>query len=135
MSDRKSLKQIITEAVAKELPDELREERDSPVDGLLFKWWQTGRQEGLRLTDYGDLAFRMAEIEFYQYDLVTRPADTHHAWVIELNKKIKCPYYIGVNKDGKKSKPFIRLYDSKIAMMVSLYGNVNEYLDSIKVRK
>jgi hypothetical protein len=135
MSDRKSLKQIITEAVAKELPDELREERDSPVDGLLFKWWQTGRQEGLRLTDYGDLAFRMAEIEFYQYDLVTRPADTHHAWVIELNKKIKCPYYIGVNKDGKKSKPFIRLYDSKIAMMVSLYGNVNEYLDSIKVKK
>jgi hypothetical protein len=135
MNDKKSLKQIITEAVAKELPDELREERDSPVDGLLFKWWQTGRQDGLRLTDYGDLAFRMAEIEFYQYDLASRPVDTYHAWVMELNKKIKCPYYMGVNKDEKKSKPFIRFYDSKIAMMVSLYGNVNEYLDSIKVRK
>jgi hypothetical protein len=135
MSDRKSLKQIITEAVAKELPDELSEERISPVDGLLFKWWQTGRQDGLRLTDYGDLAFRMAEIEFYQYDLIARPADTYHTWVMELNKKIKCPYYMGVNKDGKKNKPFIRFYDSKIAMMVSLYGNVNEYLDSIKVKK
>ena len=53
----------------------------------------------------------------------------------ELNKKIKCPYYMGVNKDGKKSFPYIRFYDSKIAMMVSLYGNVNEYLDSIKVKK
>jgi hypothetical protein len=107
MSDRKSLKQIITEAVAKELPEELREERESTVDNLLFKWWQTGRGEGLRLTDYGDLAF----------------------------KKIKCPYFMGVNKDGKKSKPYIRFYDSKIAMMVSLYGNVNEYLDSIKVQR
>lgn len=135
MSDRKSLKQIITEAVAKELPDELREERESTVDSLLFKWWQTGRGEGLRLTDYGDLAFRMAEIEFYQYELTSKPINSYHQWVMELNKKIKCPYFMGVNKDGKKSKPFIRFYDSKIAMMVSLYGNVNEYLDSIKVRK
>jgi hypothetical protein len=77
----------------------------------------------------------MADIAFYQYDLATRPSDGYYAWVMELNKKIKCPYYMGVNKDGKKSKPFIRFYDSKIAMMVSLYGNVNEYLDSIKVKK
>lgn len=135
MSDRKSLKQIITEAVAKELPDELREERESTVDSLLFKWWQTGRGEGLRLTDYGDLAFRMAEIEFYQYELTSKPINSYHQWVMELNKKIKCPYFMGVNKDGKKSKPYIRFYDSKIAMMVSLYGNVNEYLDSIKVTR
>ena len=135
MSDRKSLKQIITEAVAKELPDELREERESTVDSLLFKWWQTGRGEGLRLTDYGDLAFRMAEIEFYQYELTAKPINSYHQWVMELNKKIKCPYFMGVNKDGKKSKPYIRFYDSKIAMMVSLYGNVNEYLDSIKVTR
>jgi len=135
MSDRKSLKQIITEAVAKELPDELREERESTVDSLLFKWWQTGRGEGLRLTDYGDLAFRMAEIEFYQYELTSKPINSYHQWVMELNKKIKCPYFMGVNKDGKKHKPFIRFYDSKIAMMVSLYGNVNEYLDSIKVHR
>jgi hypothetical protein len=77
----------------------------------------------------------MAEIEFYQYDLATRPADGYYSWVMELNKKIKCPYYMGVNKDGKKSFPYIRFYDSKIAMLISLYGNVNEYLDSIKVKK
>ena len=134
MTNPKSHKYLITVAVAKELPDELREERETPVDNLMFKWWQTGRQDGLRLTDYGDLAFRMAEIEFYQYGLKPQPASTYHAWLMELTEKIKCPYYIGVNKDGKKSKPFIRFYDSKIAMMVSLYGNVNEYLDSIKVK-
>ena len=83
----------------------------------------------------GTEAFRMAEIEFYQYELKLQPEIQYHAYILELNKKIKCPYYMGVNKDGKKSFPYIRFYDSKIAMMISLYGNVNEYLDSIKVIK
>ena len=38
-------------------------------------------------------------------------------------------------RSDKKNKPYIRLYDSKVAMMVSLYGNINEYLESVKVRK
>ena len=135
MNKRKTLKETITEVVLAQLPDSLIQEKNSSVDKLLFKWWMTGRQDGLRLTDVGDLAFRTAEIEFYQYELKIQPETQYHAYILELNKKIKCPYYMGVNKDGKKSKPFIRFYDSKIAMMVSLYGNVNEYLDSIKVRK
>jgi hypothetical protein len=43
---------------------------------------------------------------------------------------------LGVNKiEGKKKKPYIRLYDSKIAMMIELYGDIVGYLDSIKVKK
>ena len=135
MSKRKTLKETITEVVLAQLPDSLNHEKIIPVDKLLSRWWMTGRQDGLRLTDTGDLAFRMAEIEFYQYDLKLKPETQYHAYILELNKKIKCPYYMGVNKDGKKSFPYIRFYDSKIAMLVSLYGNVNEYLDSIKVKK
>jgi hypothetical protein len=135
MSKRKTLKETITEVVLAQLPDSLIQEKNSSVDKLLFKWWMTGRQDGLRLTDVGDLAFRTAEIEFYQYELKIQPETQYHAYILELNKKIKCPYYMGLNKDGKKSFPYIRFYDSKIAMMVSLYGNVNEYLDSIKVKK
>jgi hypothetical protein len=56
--------------------------------------------------------------------------------MLEINKKIKCPYYLGVNKiEGKKKKLYMRLYDSKIAMLIELYGNLIGYLDSIKVRK
>ena len=135
MSKRKTLKETITEVVLAQLPDSLNHEKIIPVDKLLSRWWMTGRQDGLRLTDTGDLAFRMAEIEFYQYDLKLKPETQYHAYILELNKKIKCPYFMGVNKDGKKSFPYIRFYDSKIAMMISLYGNVNEYLDSIKVKK
>ena len=134
MSERKPLKQIITEAVLAELPNS--HSVDSSADSLMMRIWVSGRQDGLRLTEYGDFLFRMAEIEYYQCDFKLREGTSEHAYVMEINKKIKCPFYLGVNKiEGKKKQPYMRLYDSKIAMMVSLYGNVNEYLDSIKVIK
>ena len=134
MTERKSLKQIITEAVLAELPENLS--IDSTADQLMVRIWASGRQDGLRLTEYGDFIFRMAEIEYYQCDFKLRDGISDHAYLLEINKKIKCPYYLGVNKvEGKKKQPYMRLYDSKIAMMIELYGDILTYLDSIKVKK
>ena len=134
MSERKSLKQIITEAVLAELPN--NHGVDSSADSLMMRIWVSGRQDGLRLTEYGDFLFRMAEIEYYQCDFKLREGTSEHAYVMEINNKIKCPFFLGVNKiEGKKKQPYIRLYDSKIAMMIELYGNIVSYLDSVKVRK
>ena len=134
MTDRKSLKQIITEAVLAELP--ANKSIDSTADNLMIRIWISGRQDGLRLTEYGDFIFRMAEIEYYQCDFKLRDGMSDHAYLLEINKKIKCPYYLGVNKiEGKKKQPYMRLYDSKIAMMIELYGDILTYLDSIKVKK
>ena len=134
MSERKPLKQIITEAVLAELPNSHRV--DSSADSLMMRIWVSGRQDGLRLTEYGDFLFRMAEIEYYQCDFKLREGTSEHAYVMEINKKIKCPFFLGVNKiEGKKKQPYMRLYDSKIAMMIELYGNIVSYLDSVKVRK
>jgi hypothetical protein len=134
MTNRKSIKQIITEAVLAELPN--NQQVDSTADGLMMRIWMSGRQDGLRLTEYGDFIFRMAEIEYYQSVFKLREGTSEHAYVMEINKKIKCPFYLGVNKiEGKKKKPYIRLYDSKIAMMIELYGDIVSYLDSVKVRK
>ena len=134
MSERKSHKLIITEAVLAELPN--NQQVDSTADGLMMRIWMSGRQDGLRLTEYGDFIFRMAEIEYYQSDFKLREGTSEHAYVMEINKKIKCPFYLGVNKiEGKKKQPYIRLYDSKIAMMIELYGHIVSYLDSVKVRK
>ena len=131
MSKRKSLKEQITEAVVKELPEYLKHEID--VDKLLMDWWFTGRQEGLRLTDAGDAAFRFAEIEFYKAEL-GKMNTSWYSFMLELSKKIKCPYYLGVDKVNNKKQSFIRLYDSKIAMMINLYGSIEAYLDSIKIK-
>ena len=134
MSERKPLKQIITEAVLAELPN--NHSVDSSADSLMMRIWVSGRQDGLRLTEYGDFLFRMAEIEYYQCDFKLREGTSEHAYVMEINKTIKCPFFLGVNKiEGKKKQPYMRLYDSKIAMMIELYGNIVSYLDSVKVRK
>ena len=134
MIDRATNKKYITEAILAELPEQHR--LDSSADELMVRIWASGRQDGLRLTEYGDFIFRMADIEYYQCDFRLRDGISDHAYLLEINKKIKCPYYLGVNKvEGKKKQPYMRLYDSKIAMMIELYGDIITYLDSIKVKR
>ena len=138
MTPRKSVKQYITEAVLAEIPKHLFNDSDLDIDQLIFKWWLTGRQEGLRLREEGLSAFLLAEIEYYEYDLLA-PVGRWYEYLLELNKKIKCPYYIDANRKHPTSelndKPSIKLFDSKIAMMVSLYGTIPNYLESIKVKR
>lgn len=130
MSDKKSKKYLITEAVLKQLPP-----TDQPIDKIINEWWFTRSSEGLRLSALGDLSFRHAQIEFFNLPLkITQ--DNWHKFILDCSKKIKCPYYFGVNKnDLKEKEAYIRLYDSKIAMMVQLYGDIHSYLESVKARK
>lgn len=127
---RPSKKQLITEAVLEQLPSQ-----SFTVDEVLFQWWMTGRQDGLRLTNIGDSAFRLAEIEFYTFPADKIPAGSWYHFMIELNRKMKCPYYLGSTKVegiGQKADPFIRIYDGKIATLLSIYGNLKDYLESVK---
>lgn len=133
MSNHKSLKEKITEAVLAEIPKALTSDHEYPLDKLVSKWWFTKRQNGLRLTDDGVVAFTLAEIEYYDFDYQPN-INGHYQFLVDLDKKIKCPYYLGINKKTKPYKPFVRFYDSKIAMWLSLYGSLPEYLASIKLR-
>lgn len=137
MSNRKSKKQILTEIVLKALPSNLNYYKELDIDTIIFKWWVTGRAgEGLRLTEEGMEAFLDADIEHYDFDLgipKNKKNFVPEAFILELNKKIKCPYYIGLNK-SKGNEPFFRIYDAKIAMLLNIYGTLREYLDSVKVK-
>lgn len=128
MIPRKSTKQQITEIVLAEIPEHLRD-KDVTIDELVFRWWQTGRQDGLRLSDAGNDAFKLAEIEYFDFEFKQDKPQSWHSFLLEINKKMKCPFYL-----GKDKKPYIRLYDSKIAMLLTLYGSLNDYLESIKVK-
>jgi hypothetical protein len=129
MPERKSTKRLITGAVLAQLP-----EQDSPVEDIIFEWWMTGRQEGLRLTATGDTAFRLAEIEYFNCPADKLPPGSWYNFLNELTRKMKCPYFLGSTKEEKR-EPYIRIYDSKIAMMLTIYGSLQEYLESIPVRK
>ena len=130
-NNKKSLKIIITEAILEQIPSY----PDKSLDKAISDWWFTKNGQGLRLTPSGDVAFRMAEIEYFDLPLKINQG-TWYAFLVDSGKKIRCPYFISVNKnEAKVEGPFIRLYDSKIAMLVQLYGDIHSYLESIKVNK
>lgn len=127
-------KRQITEIVLAELPDSaVNIWKELSVDDVIFRWWQTGRGgSGLRLSEQGMQAFAMAELDHYAFPLgYKKAAADWETFLRNLTKKLACPFYIGVhhNSDGL---PYIRLYDHKIAMLVTLYGTIAEYLDSVK---
>lgn len=124
-------KQIYTKKVLHILPYD-NPYKDMSIDKLLFLWWITGRNsENLRLSEDGNMAFASANIEFYDYPLITNKNDIDKIksakFTIRIGKKINCPWYLGFKKENKKTA-YIRLYDSKTAMLVTLYGSILEYL-------
>lgn len=114
--------------------------KDRDPDKLIFEWFVTARiGTGLRLTDAGAKAFEQAKIAHYNFDFdeniknFALPNTNWEGYAMLLNKKIHCPYYVGVRIDEKKKKhPYIRVYDHKIAMLITLYGSVNSYMESVK---
>ena len=120
------MKRVITAAVLEQLPVQF-----ATIDQVIAKWWMTNRQSGLRLTDTGDQAFRLASIEFFSCPLGPTDPGGYYLFLIEVNRKVKCPYFLGVTKVEGKNEPYIRIYDSKIAMLIGIYGNLRSYLESI----
>lgn len=124
-------KKKITELVYKICKDKL--DKNTSLNKLYFDWWVTRRSgEGLRLTEKGLEAFELAEITYYDYDIKIDDKQKFYNLVIELGKKIKCPFYLGFKNKSYRSA-YIRLYDSKIATLVSLYGGIKEYINSTKI--
>lgn len=129
-------KQSITKLVLDNLPEK-HAWSDLPFEKILFQWWATGRsQNSLRLTDDGKHAFDQAEIVYYEYPLVNNDEELEEVrqtkFILELGKKINCPFYVGYKTRMTKSI-YVRLYDSKIAMLINLYGSFHDYLQAKKI--
>lgn len=125
----------ITNIVYNNLPIE-NPWKDITIEKCTFSWWATGRAStSLRLTEEGKNAFDLAEIAYYEYPLINNEDDLEKlkltGFTIKLGKKLNCPFYLGLKNRLYKSA-YIRLYDSKIAMMINLYGNFYEYFNNLK---
>lgn len=128
----------ITEAVFNELP-KYSKYRAFTLDQLSFHWWLGGRSgQGLRLSHDGYAAFTEANIAHYKFPLFSNKTDytsilnNPNGYSLSLSKKIKCPFYISMSKKKTEEGNEIILYDDKIAMWMTLYGTLQEYLDSVR---
>jgi hypothetical protein len=106
---------------------------DADVDLAMTTWWQNIRQTGgFQLTVYGDQQFRLAELEYYDIDCGpvqnSLSAMAFHASSIKLDKKMPAPFYL-IFKDRCK---YIRVYDSRVALMIAMYDDINKYLESLE---
>ena len=89
-----------------------------------FGWWANPRKNGgLGLTRPGDEAFKMAKLESYDFSAAGRMTSRFCAL---LNRKLKCPHYIFMNGNDKLT---VRIYDSRIAMIIGLAGSIERYLE------
>ena len=126
-------KEQITQSVMDQLNDELL-----TFPHAMKTWWQNPmRDRAMRLTYVGDLQFRHAGLEYHDHSFTISKSKSYYQFMMELSKKIKCPYYIDVEntEDGSgKRKPYIRLYDDRISMMLNLYGDLDTYLQSVRTR-
>jgi len=127
-------KKEITEKIFSELPNvDENVWKNAKIDNLIFRWWITGRGgSGLRLTDEGMKAFQLANVAHYEFPLGKLDRSSWDFFIKDLTKKLDCPYHLGVYRTGNSKGPYIRIYDHKIAMLMTLYGSLAEYLESRK---
>lgn len=106
--------------------------KDTPVEKLVFEWFTTGRQgDTLRLSNEGAKAFEYANIESFDFVLDTEQLSSTVAWFncsLALNKKLKAPFYLGTKVKGPEKEAFLRIYDDKVAIIITLHGSVNDFM-------
>lgn len=120
MRDKKKL----TEELISLLPDEQR----ISVESAIPAWWfNLRRNGGMRLTGLGYQVFvEDLELEHYSYS-IDDPLLFNQQLILKLDRKMQMPYYIHAVKGIPKKIVF---FGSKEAVMVNLYGNLQQFLDN-----
>ena len=116
--------------LTKKLVAELSEEDRITVQQARVAWWHNFRSAGgMRLTGIGYRAFCDAlDIVSYDYT-IDNPLEFNQQMILDLDRKIQTPYYIHAVKGIPKKIVF---FGSKEAVMVNLYGNLQQFLDNYK---
>jgi len=117
-------KKKLTEELIALLPDQQR----ISVESALPAWWFNIRRDGgMRLTGLGYQTFvDDLELENYSYS-IDNPLLFNQQTILKLDRKMQMPYYISATKGIPKKIVF---FGSKEAVMVNLYGNLQQFLDN-----
>ena len=106
------------------LPDKQRVSADNAMPAW---WFNLRRNGGMRLTSTGYSALADdLELEHYSYS-IDNPHTFTKQLILKLDRKMQMPYYIHAVKGIPKR---IIFFGSKEAVMVNLYGNLQQFLDN-----
>ena len=106
----------------------LSEEDSVSISFAMAAWWVNIRRHGgMRLTGIGYRTFTEdLDLERYAYP-IDDPLLFNQRTILKLDRKMQMPYYIDVVKKIPKRIVF---FGSKEAVMVNLYGNLQQFLDN-----
>ena len=117
-------KKKLTEELIALLPEEDR----TSISSVMHAWWfNIRRNGGMRLTSQGYHVFvEDLALEHYSYN-IDNPLLFNQQTILKLDRKMQMPYYIHAVKGIPKK---IIFFGSKEAVMVNLYGNLQQFLDN-----
>ena len=95
-------------------------------------WWTNIRSTGgLGLTRHGMDMFDAAGIESHEFEMGHSSSMGNLATSLVLNKYMQCPHYFY----SSNKRRYVKVYDSRIAMLILLCGDVHEYLTRLQNNK
>jgi hypothetical protein len=113
------------ESITQQLIEQFSGDVRPNVDLAVKEWWMNFRDSGgLRLSEPGYTVFNQFDLIRYEHQL--NGFVINASFLILLDKKLTCPYYI---KTGKNPK--LIMFGSKEAMMLKLYGDIENYLNML----
>ena len=119
-------KKKLTEELINLLPEE---QRISVTSAIPAWWFNLRRNGGMRLTGLGYQVFvEDLKLENYSYS-IDDPLMFNQRTILKLDRKMQMPYYIHAVKGIPKKIVF---FGGKEAVMVNLYGNLQQFLDNYK---
>lgn len=98
------------------------------LNAALASWWfNIRRTGGMRLTSVGyTVLVNRLDLEHYGYTIAD-PLIFNKRLMLKLDRKMQMPYYIHAVKGIPKRVDF---FGSKEAVMVNLYGNLEQFVDN-----
>jgi hypothetical protein len=122
-------KKIITQKVLSVIQDDNYTQSD--LEMSLFKWWSNIRSDGgLRLTDEGHRVFNDAGLENFGYHFDKWTSSL----LLKFDRYMPCPYHLDIGAIASE-KSHVRIYDSRVAMLIGLHGTIIDYVDSLEVKR
>jgi hypothetical protein len=101
----------------------------SEASALPAWWFNLRKTGGLRLTRLGFQTFvKDFDLEHYAYT-IDDPVLFNQQTILTLDRKMQMPYYIDAVKGIPKQIVF---FGSREAVMVNLYGNLQQFLDNYR---